>query len=343
MSGVAGPYSDGRTRRGPATWFKGALVLSLMGAIGWLGIVAMQYFQTGKPIADIDAVPKPIARLVQEPPQFSASIWNVVRPLGVAVGPEGTVYVTESDGERMIRAFAPDGTLKVAFAPPGTQPLSRSPIYLAVNAAGQVYVTDLIAHTIFIFSAGGENVGQVASPFEDGWMPEAVALDRAGNLFVTDVTPGAHRVVVLDSSGRLVRQFGKEGSARGEFSFPNGVAVDWRGNIYVADSGNGRVQAFDKDGGLLFVIGRGTAKGDLGMPRGIVVDDDRKQMLVVDTTAHVVNAYDIAGPMPKFLYLLDGGGSAAAAFRFPNGIALDGKGHIFVADRENHRVAVWRY
>jgi DNA-binding beta-propeller fold protein YncE len=303
----------------------------------------MQYFQTGKPIADIEAVPRPIARLVQEAPQFTGSIWNVARPLGVAVGPDGTIYVTESDGERMIRAFASDGTLKAAFAPPGTQQFSRNPIYLAVSSAGQLYVSDLIVHTIFIFSAGGENVGQVPSPFEEGWMPQALAFDLAGNLFVTDVTPGAHRVVVLDSSGRLVREFGKEGAARSEFSFPNGIAVDRKGNIYVADSGNGRVQVFDRDGAFLFAIGRGTAKGDLGMPRGIVVDDERKQLLVVDTTDHEIKVYDIAGATPKFLYALDGGGAAVAAFRFPNGIALDGKGHIFVADRENHRVAVWRY
>ncbi len=79
------------------------------------------------------------------------------------------------------------------------------------------------------------------------------------------------------------------------------------------------------------------------MPRGIAIDEGRKQLLVVDTTDQAVNVYDVASSTPKFLYALGGDGTVSSAFRFPNGIALDGKGHIYVADRENHRVATWRY
>jgi len=315
----------------------------MMGALGWLGIVAMQYLQTGKPIADIEAVPRPVARLVQEPPQFSGSIWNVARPLGVAVGPDGTIYVTESAGERMVRAFNADGTLKAAFAPPGSEQLSRNPTYVAVSPSGDVYVSDLMRRAIFVFSARGEPRGELAAPVAEGWIPVALAFDRAGYLYVTDVTPSLHRVLVLDGAGALVRQFGTEGQDRGQFSFPNGIAADSKGNIFVADSGNGRVQAFDKNGTFLFAIGRGTAKGDLAMPRGIVIDEGRKELLVVDTTDQAVNVYDISNAAPKFLYALGGDGTMGSAFRFPNGIALDGKGHIFVTDRENHRVAAWRY
>jgi sugar lactone lactonase YvrE len=121
--------------------------------------------------------------------------------------------------------------------------------------------------TIFVFSASGEPRGEIAAPVAEGWIPMALAFDRAGNLYVTDTTPGQHRVLVMDRQGILVRQFGKEGQDRGDFSFPNGIAVDSKGNIFVADSGNGRVQAFDKTGALLFAIGRGTAKGP-AMPRG---------------------------------------------------------------------------
>lgn len=339
MTGAAQVGKRGDVHLG--RWFKGAVALLLLTALSWVGLVAYQYFQTGKPIAQIPAMPKPIAKLVQEQPQFSSSIWNVARPLGVAAAPDGTIYVTESAGDRMVRSFSASGASLASWAT-ADDVNGRSPMYVAVSPAGKVYVSDIERHAILIYTADGQAAGEVASPVGEKWIPGALAFDNAGNLYATEMTPGQHRVLVFDPSGALTLQFGQEGAERGQFEFPNGIAVDSKGNIFVADSGNGRVQAFDKTGAPVFVIGRGSARADLGMPRGIAVDEGRHLLLVVDATAQAVNAYDISGANPKLAYQL-GGEVGGSSLLYPNGIALDNNGHILVADKENQRIAVWRY
>lgn len=343
MTGATQPYpNNGAPHFGP--WFKGVIAVLLLIALAWVGMIAFQYFRTGKPISESSGIReiKPLARLVEEKPQLSGSIWNIARPLGVAASPEGTVYVTESSGDRLIKAFDANGTPKGAFGVAG-ESLARNPIYMAYSPDGKLYVSDLVRHDITIFSAAGEPLGQVASPVGETWAPSALTFDASGNLYVTDFTSGQHRVLVLDKSGQLILQFGSEGQDIGQFSFPNGIAVDGSGNIYVSDSGNGRVQAFDAKGKLLYVIGRGTANADLAMPRGITVDDGRHLLLVADTTDGTVKVYDISAARPKLAYMLGAPGAGAEELRFPNAVAIDGKGHIYVADRENGRLAVWRY
>ena len=324
-------------------WVKRAVIVLLLLALAWMALVVFRYCTTGKPVAEIAPLPKPLANALSQPPKYVGSYDGVARPLGVAVASNGTVYAPETSGERLIRVFDKDGQPGQAFAVEGTTKLSRYPIYVAVSPKDQrVYVSDQQALTIFIFTPNGEVVGHVPSPFEGGWAPLALAFDKAGNLYVTDVTPGNHRLVVLDPDGNLVRTFGTEGEGAGQFSFPNGIAVDGKGYVYVSDSGNGRVLAFDADGNLLYGIGRGVGKGDLALPRGIAVDDERRVLLVVDTTNQGVNVYDISGSTPKFIYTLGGQGTAADSFRFPNGVAVDG-GKVYITDRENNRVTIWRF
>src|SRR5262249_41498309 len=76
--------------------------------------------------------------------------------------------------------------------------------------------------------------------------------------FISDAYTNA-RIVKLDKTGRLTKTWGSKGSDPGQFDTPNSVAVDVRGNVYVADLGNKRIQVFDNDGNFKTQIeGRGT-------------------------------------------------------------------------------------
>ena len=346
MTSVAEPYPQPNvpeTKSGSRK--KKALALLLLLGIAASTFLAVRYLQTGKPISKIAGpmVPAPVQSLLQSDPVYVDSRWDITRPLGVAAGPNGTMYVTESAGDRLIRGFDAKGAQFAAFAPAGTDNLNRLPTYVAVSPAGLVYVSDQMLRSVNIYSATGEPVGQVAAPSAEGWGPTALAFDRAGNLYVADVFGAAHRVLVYDAQGALQLSFGKAGTGPGEFSFPNGIAADSKGNIYVADSGNGRVQAFDRTGTLLWAIGRGTGKGDLALPRGIAVDDAHNLLYVVDTTDQSVKVYDISGVSPKLALTMGGQGAAADSLRFPNSVALaTGERTIYIADRENNRVAIFK-
>ncbi len=345
------PSSSGAPRRG--IWVKLAIFLIILAILAWVILLATDYFKTGQPITDLGPLPNPVADLLNKPSfRYVTSVEGVQSPLGVAIGKDGRVYVTESSGERKVHIFNSLGQEVGAFAPPATEVPDPVPVYAAVSPiTGDVYVSDRGAAAIFTFTADGAFQGAVTPPagFE-GWHPLGLTFDEAGNLYVADVTPEKHRVIVLDPQRQLKLSFGSQGEKDGQFWYPNGVAVDSQGRIFVADSNNGRMQAFDKDGQFLFKISRGMSAGDLSMPRGIAIDSENR-LLIADTSRGAVQAYEISdsagfdpGSAPvKFLGAFSGSEGTGIYLGFPNGLALDGHGNVYVADRANNRVQVWKY
>ena len=325
-------------------WMRAAVIVFLLGALMLTAAISLTYFRTGRPIGRLPLVPPALSGLLNSPPQYDSSIYGVVSPMGVAVASDGSTYVAESGGERMVRHFDRNGKLIAAFAPPGTTAGTRVPVYVAVSPKGDVYVSDRQAETIYIYSPLGELTGHVPSPFGDeGWQPLGVSFDHDGNIYVTDVTPDKHRVLVLDQKGSLKLSFGKQGSGDGDFLFPNQVAVDATGRMFVSDGNNGRVQMFDPSGKFLGLIGRGATKGDLALPRGLAVDDSDHLLFVVDTSRHAVQYYDISGTLPAFVNSFGNSGNEETDLAFPTGISVSGGGRVYVSDREHNRVTAWRY
>ena len=324
-------------------WVKLVIFLIILIALGWVLLLIAQYCRTGDRISDLPGVPLPVAGLFSDAAEYRGELSGVARPLGVALGEDGRIYVTESAGERMVRVFDRSGKQVDAFAPPDSEILARVPLYVAVSPKGDVYVSDRRARAIHICSPDGDYRGVFTPksvPAEE-WQPMGLAFDEDGNLYVTELTNEKHRVLVFDPSGELKLEFGKEGKEEGQFWFPNGIAVDGRARMYVADGTNGRLQAFDGEGNLLYVIPRGYASGDLSMPRGVALDGDG-HLLVADNSAHTVKVYGVSGDQPDFIRDIGVNGSGDGEFRFPNGVALaDGK--IYVTDRENGRVQIWSY
>ncbi|MFQ5854383.1 MAG: SMP-30/gluconolactonase/LRE family protein [Anaerolineae bacterium] len=292
------------------------------------------YARTRKPLPAVLPPAPAVARAFK--PHFLFSIYDVEEPVGVAVTPQGDrVYVVESGGERQIHVFDRDGNPLFTFAPPESKPLECAPVYITLDADGKVYVSDRRRHTIDIYTPDGDYQGQVSAPTPDGyWAPLGVSF-VGGQLYVTDVTKHEHRVMVLTPAGELLMSFGKEGKEPGQFWFPNDVAVDAKGRLYVSDGNNGRLQVFDPDGQFLYEL-RG-----LSLPRGMAIDADR--LYVVDAVGQGVNVYDISGEVVRELFIFGDFGIEDGRFNFPNDIAVDETGRLYIADRVNNRVQVWSY
>ncbi|HEY83262.1 MAG TPA: 6-bladed beta-propeller [Dehalococcoidia bacterium] len=293
------------------------------------------------PVPEVWATPtKPVVR--EGPPKYLFSIYDIQRPLGVAVDPAGQrIVVTESRGDRVTRVFDGEGNEILVLVPPGTEPAERAPTYAAIDRMGTMYVSDRMRGTIDIYDVDGAYLGAFTprdNP-EMRWSPLGLALDASGNFYVTEVTSLKHRVMVFDASGKLKLEFGKEGNGKGEFSFPNDVAVDSLGRIYVSDSNNYRVQIFDAQGQLLAELGSG-AKEVVGFPRGIAIEGD--YLYVIDTFSHLIRVYDLEqGGRQLFTFGQRGVGNGE--FNFPNDLAIDAAGRLYIADRENNRIQVWGY
>ena len=188
-------------------------------------------------------------------------------PTGVAVDAGGNVYVADNQSE-LIRRITPEGVVTtiagggyVSIEQDGTGTAARfeTPYGIAVDPAGNVYVSDMQACTIrkidptgLVTTLAGTagNVGSAdgTGPAASFSYPAGIAADAAGNVYVADEGNSTIRKVtpagVVTTIGGLA---GKEGSADGtgsaaSFYIPYDVAVDGAGNLYVADSFTGIVR-----------------------------------------------------------------------------------------------------
>ena len=131
------------------------------------------------------------------------------------------------------------------------------------------------------------------------------------------------------------REVGARRKLRWSVLFPRGVAVDFVGNIYVADEGNNRIQKFDARGSFLTKWGReGAGPGQFKTPWGIACDA-LGNVYVVDTGNHRIQKFDGNG---TFLCAWGNRGKSEGQLNFPYGIAVDKEGCVYVVDSGNNRV-----
>jgi DNA-binding beta-propeller fold protein YncE len=289
----------------------------------------------------------PLPSIPSELPHHVSDIYGVNQPMGVAVSPSGDrVYVTESEGSRLVRVFDSSGHQIGTLQPHSGNGSFRLPVYVAVSPkTEEVFVSDRLREDIDVYSPSGKYLRALRPPGSASGKanPLGLAFGPEGDLYMTDVGGSRrnHRVLVLGGSGsESLRTIG----SRGMFWFPNGLAVDGKGDLYVADSNDGRVAIFNPAGKLVSAIARGVGEGDLALPRGIAINGDR--LFVVDTTAQTVKVFHLHGnvaELPTYIGSFGGEGIGNGQFRYPNGIAIGRNGRIYVTDRQNARVQVWEY
>lgn len=189
-------------------------------------------------------------------------------PIGIALGPSTSVTVADELNARIV-TIDPAGAARVV-----ADGLKR-PSYVVRNADGNVVFSDSADHRVRLVADGAVSTvaGSGAAGFGgDGGpataalltSPTGLALARNGDLYVSDA--GNHRVRRIDSDGTITTiagmgtaGFGGDGgpAASAPLRSPAGLALDSKGNLYIADSGNDRVRRVGTDGVISTVAGRG--------------------------------------------------------------------------------------
>ena len=129
--------------------------------------------------------------------------------------------------------------------------------------------------------------------------------------------------------------FSESGSGNGQFAQPFNLAIDSKGNIWVTDTENNRVEQFSEEGEYLAQFGKeGTGNGEFESPKGIAIDSEGN-IWVVDSGNNRVQKFNSKG---EFLGKFGEEGSGEGQFTSPGGIALDSADRPFVVDTGNDRV-----
>ncbi|MCP4642504.1 MAG: 6-bladed beta-propeller, partial [bacterium] len=264
------------------------------------------------------------------------------RPPGIAVDGSGNVYVADTANQR-IQKFDSDGNFLLKWGSFGTgDGQFQYPSDVAIDSSGNVYVPQLNSECIQKFDGDGNFIlkwGSTGSGDGQFDNPESIAVDGLGNVYVAEKTN--HRIQRFDGNGTFILKWGSQGSGDGQFNEPHGVAVDSSGNVYVAERWNNRIQKFDSSGNFLAKWDTsGDGDGEFNQPRGVAVDSSG-YVYVADTGDTVtrrnsrIQKFDGDG---NFLAEWCGYGAGNGQTLYPEDVAVDSWGNVYVADTRNNRV-----
>ncbi len=227
--------------------------------------------------------------------QWRMPKWDNGKPTGLAVHPDGRVFVADTHYHRVI-AYDPDGHEQMRFGQYGEEPGQFIyPTDVAFGPDGRIYVSEYGGNDrISVFSPDGVfevSFGSLGNGPEQFSRPQAMAFSRDGTeLYIADACN--HRIVVTDREGNLLRILGGPGQGPGRFAYPYDVMVLDDGALLVCEFGNNRVQRLSPEGECLGTHGRaGTGDGELQYPWG--VDGDDETIFVLDSgnnRVHVVRS-----------------------------------------------------
>ncbi|WP_234125051.1 X2-like carbohydrate binding domain-containing protein [Clostridium hydrogenum] len=304
------------------------------------------------------------------------------RPGAVAVDNSGKIYIADTNNN-VIREIDTGGNISTiagtgtaGYTGDGHEAKSaqlNAPQGVAVDREGNVYIADTSNNVIREIDTGG-NISTIAGTGTAGNTgdgaaaksaklngPCGVAVDSKGNIFIADTSNNAIREVDTNKDISTIAGSGSDGSIiKASLFYPFGVAVDSHDNIYIADTTHDLIREIDTSGNMNTIAGAGMGQegdggysGDGGLatnalldsPCGVAVDSSGN-VYISDTYNNLIRKVDfqtkkistIAG-RPGWYgggYYGDGGLASSAEVNYPNGMAIDSSGNIYIADSLNN-------
>jgi len=218
---------------------------------------------------------------------------------GLAIDDSDRLFVADSELRRVLVFDAKhtiESSISEGLANPSGLAIDNENrfLYVADPELDQVLVYDADPPYKLLRKIGTTGKAHTLSTPGDFSKPTNVAVDKDGNLFVSDTLND--RVEVFDADGKFIRTFGKPGDGPGYFARPKGIAIDGDGHVWVADAVQDRVQVFTPEGQLLIWMGgHGAYPGQFSALAGLAIDKNNR----------VFTSEQYAGRVQMFRYVTD--------------------------------------
>jgi sugar lactone lactonase YvrE len=301
----------------------------------------------------------------------------------------GALMITDGNAGQItsVQVYGTGSAAEIGFTLPLTSPPFgndgfQDPTAIAVSGAGvfgetlNAFIADDEACVIWITteenfqiyagtygSCGYAGDGGAATSATLGH-PEDVTLDGAGNLYIADTSNGVVRkvdrngiITTVAGNSELSPGFSGDGgpATSAALAFPDGIALDTAGNLYIADTNNNRIRKVDLAGIITTVAGSNQAgySGDAGpatsaklsQPFGVRADA-AGNLFIADSNNNVIRKVDLTGKITTVAgnfalgagYTGDGGPATGAQLGFPIFVSLDAAGELFISDDDNNVV-----
>jgi hypothetical protein len=315
-----------------------------------------------------------------------ATAASLSSPADVAVDSAGNLYIADSYNNRIRKVAAGTGIITTVAgngAPgysgdngPATAASLSGPTDVALDSAGNLYITDYFNNRIRKVAAGTGIITTVAGSGTAGYSgdngpataaslngPFSVALDNAENLYATDT--GNQRIRKVAAGSGIITTVAGNGSQGysgdngpatvASLNNPSGVAIDGSGNLYLSDAGNQRIRKVAAGSGIISTVAGNGAFGfsgdnvaatatSLNSPAGVALDS-AGNLYIADSNNNRIRKVDVGTGIittvagnGSYGYTGDTGAASAARLARPSGISMDGAGNLYIADNYNNRI-----